>query len=221
MPTYFNEETEENGYNINPVSFRSLKAEKSYGVNADINYKTVIDETTITINQLFFYTYLNNPVILQNNELINATGYIDTKGGETNIKVDWKNLKILLGYTFVDARQHYMNQNIWQPLTAKHRLNLILMYEKEDNYRIGLEGYYTGKQQLSDLTTRKGYFTFGFLFEKIWEHVNIFVNAENFTDRRQTRRESVYSGSITNPVFNEIYMPLDGAVVSAGLKLKF
>ncbi|HEY4289914.1 MAG TPA: hypothetical protein VGN00_22590 [Puia sp.] len=56
--------------------------------------------------------------------------------------------------------------------------------------------------------------------EKIWEHFSLFVNFENFTDTRQTRFDSIYTGTATYPAFRDIYAPLDGFVVNGGLKLK-
>lgn len=94
------------------------------------------------------------------------------------------------------------------------------MWETERSYRIGIEGLYVSNQQLSDGTIGKRYMMYGFLFEKMWQHLNLFVNAENFTDRRQTRWDSIYTGAITNPVFRDVYAPLDGAVINAGIKIK-
>ena len=105
------------------------------------------------------------------------------------------------------------------PLTAKHRINNVLMYELEDKWKVGLEAYYYGKQQLNDGATGQDYWIFGFMAEKIWENFSVYVNFENFTDTRQTRFDSIYSGSRDNPVFKDIYAPLDGFVVNAGLKI--
>ena len=57
--------------------------------------------------------------------------------------------------------------------------------------------------------------------EKLWEHFSIYINFENFTDTRQTRFGNIYTGSLTKPVFKDIYAPLDGFVVNGGLKLKW
>ena len=221
MPSPFSEDAEQNDYqNIQPINFENIQAEKSYGGNADINFRTSINEVSFSVNQLFFYTYLNNPIILDTNIFVNAKGYIDTKGVETNLKMAYENFKLFLGYTFTDTRQHFNSQNIWQPLTAKHRLNAILTYENENNFRTGLEGYFVSQQKLSDGTTGKSYIVFGFLFEKIFSHINIYINAEDFTDRRQTRYENIYTGKITNPIFKDIYTPIEGIVINAGIKIK-
>lgn len=221
MPSPFTDQAEEQGYqNIQPVSFDNINAEKSYGANADINYRASMDDFSVSINQLFFYTYLKDPVVLQANNFVNANGFVDTKGIETNAKISLGDLSLYLGYTFADVKQHFDSQNTIQPLSPKHRLNADLTYEKENSFRCGLEGFYTSGQRLSDGTTGRHYFIFGVLVQKMWTHFSIYINTEDITDRRQTRWENIYTGTITNPVFRDIYAPLDGVVVNAGVKIK-
>ncbi|HYM94535.1 MAG TPA: TonB-dependent receptor, partial [Chitinophagaceae bacterium] len=221
MPSPFSEEAEQKGYqNILPIDINKTKAEQSYGSNADINFITHLDEVSLSINQLFFYTYINNPLVLQGNSFMNANGYIDTKGTETNVNIGWQGLHLFFGYTFADALQHFDAQNFWQPLTAKHRLLTDFTYEKENNYRTGIECNYISAQRLSDGTIGKGYFTVGLFVEKTWKNLSIFINAENLTDQRQTRWDTIYTGTITNPIFKDIYAPTDGIVINAGVKIK-
>lgn len=73
---------------------------------------------------------------------------------------------------------------------------------------------------LSDNTTGRGYITFGLLVQKMWKHLDVFMNTENLTDRKQTRWDNIYTGSMTNPVFRDIYAPLEGVVVNAGIRIK-
>ena len=221
MPSPFSDEADKEGYNmIKPISISNLQAEKSYGGNAGVIFKTSIDEISFSIDQLLFYTYLNKPIILQNNSFINANGFVDTKGVETNLKFTLDELNLYAGYTYTDTRQHFNGQNYWQLLTPKHLLYLDFAYEDEGNFRTGIEADYSSQQRLSDGTNGRGYIVCSFLFEKIWKHLNIYVNAENFTDRRQTRWETIYTGTITNPNFRDIYAPLDGVVVNGGVKIK-
>ena len=221
MPTPFIDDAEKIAYqNIQAIDFSTIRAEKSYGVNADINYRKQFDEIKITLNQFFFYTKLNRPILLQNINYVNANGYIDTKGAETNMKLSIDELSVYLGYTYTDTRQHFNGSNKWQPLSAKHRINFDFTYEIENSFRFGVESFYTGKQFLSDGKTGQGFITFGMLVQKMWKHLDVFINAENLTDRRQTRFGSIYTGTVTNPVFKDIYAPLDGVVINAGLKIK-
>ena len=141
-----------------PIDKNTNKLERSYGANIDFNYKTIFGETvTFSINQLFFYTYLDNPLLLQNiatntYQFINSSGYIHTKGTETNIKIGYEDFKLFLGYTFTDTRLHQNGVSTNTPLTPKHRINSVLMYEIEDKWKVGLEAYYFSPQKLSDGT---------------------------------------------------------------------
>ncbi|WP_367652276.1 TonB-dependent receptor plug domain-containing protein [Sphingobacterium sp. BN32] len=227
IPTIFTEESERLQYqNVMPIDDKTNKLEKSYGANADINYRTYIGEDwSFSINQLFFYTYLDNPLLLENSsanlyQFVNSPGYIHTKGTETNIKIGYDDLKLFLGYTYTDARLHHNGTTVESPLTPKHRINSILMYEIEDKWKIGLEAYYFSRQKLNNGTTGKDYFITGFMAEKIWERFSLYINFENFLDTRQTRFDSIYTGTITNPVFKDNYAPLDGFVINGGIKFK-
>ncbi|EKB58249.1 MULTISPECIES: TonB-dependent receptor [Flavobacteriales] len=226
-PTIFTEESERIQYqNVMPIYDNTNKLEKSYGANADINYRTNIgDDWTFSINHLFFYTYLDNPLLLQNMatntyQFINSSGYIHTKGTETNIKIGYDDFKLFLGYTFTDTRLLENGTSTENPLTPKHRVNSVLMYEIEDKWKIGLEAYYFSPQKLNDGTTGKDYWMCGFMAEKIWERFSLYINFENFLDTRQTRFDNIYTGTITNPVFRDIYAPLDGFVINGGIKFK-
>lgn len=228
-PTIFTEDSERLQYhNVLPVDKHNNKLERSYGLNLDFNYVTSFADGSVTfsINQLFFYTYLDHPLLLQSTEdglfrLNNISGNTDSKGGETNVKVGYKDFHLYLGYTYTDTRTKENGVKQENILTPKHRLNSILMYEVEDKWKIGLEAYYFSPQKLGDGQKGKQYVVCGFMIEKIWEMFSIYANFENFTDRRQTRFDTIYTGSISNPVFRDIYAPLDGFVMNAGIKLRF
>jgi iron complex outermembrane receptor protein len=226
-PTLFTEESERIQYqNILPINSDVNKLERSYGLNGDVNYRTAIgDEITLSVNQLFFYTRLNNPLMLiptmhGASQFQNIDGHIVSKGAETNVKIRYDDFILYLGYTLTDAVVHEKATRYQNPLTPKHTLSTVLMYEEDDNWRIGIEAYYTGKQSLNDGSTGRSYWLFGAMIEKIWERFSIYINTENFTDTRQTRFGTIYTGSITNPVFTDIYAPLEGFVVNAGIKIK-
>lgn len=227
-PTIFTEESERIQYrNVLAINSNANKLEKSYGGNIDFNYRTSFadDKITFSINQLFFYTYLDNPLLLQPQtnglyQFINANGNIDTKGTETNIKIGYEDFKLFLGYTFTDTRLHQNGTVIENPLTPKHRLNTILMYEIEEKWKVGLEAYYFSPQKLSDGTTGKQYVICGFMVEKLWEKLSLYINFENFLDVRQTRFDTIYTGTVTNPVFKDIYAPLDGFLINGGIKFR-
>lgn len=221
MPDIFNDDAEEQGYRyLQPLNIGATKAERSAGANWDINYKGMVGDAFVQLNQLFFLTKVNDPLILQHNAFINAPGYVLSKGAETNVKILTDGLGIYLGYTYNDLNRHFNGVNSAQTLTPKHQLNADLTYEVENDFRAGVEGFYTGEQLLGGGVTGRAYWTFGLLVQKMWKHLDIFINAENLTDQRQSKWGPLYSGTVTNPIFKDVYAPLDGVVVNAGIRLK-
>jgi len=93
-------------------------------------------------------------------------------------------------------------------------------YMKQNKWRVGSEIYYFSRQKLTDGGTGRGYWLTGLLVERTWKRVSIYINFENFGDVRQTKFESIYTGTITDPVFKDIYAPLEGFVVNGGIKVK-
>ena len=226
-PTVFIEDAERIQFrNVLPIDVSKTKAEQSIGGNFDINYKTRLSESLfMSINTLLFYTQVKNPLVLVPSitglyEFQQPKGFIDTKGIETNLKLTYDGFKLFVGYTLVDVKQHYNGNVTTFPLVAKHRLNNVLMYEIEDKIKIGLEAYYFSPQKLNDDATGKEYWICGLMVEKIWEKFSIFVNFENILNTKQTSFDTIYTGSITNPTFRDIYAPVDGFVINGGLKIK-
>ena len=92
------------------------------------------------------------------------------------------------------------------------------MFEKDDAWKIGLEAYYFDKQKLSDGKTGKSYVLMGFMAERFIRKFSVYINFENITDVRQTRFDTIYTGPASNPLFRDIYAPLDGFVLNGGIK---
>lgn len=227
-PTIFTEEAERIQFrNVLPIDVDAAKAERSYGGNFDINYRTGLfnDEVTFSINQLFFYTRINNPLLLTATtgnalQFQQPDGHLNTKGIETNVKLTYQDFKLFIGYTLADVNQNFGSGASAYPLVARHRLNNVLMYEIEEKFKFGLEGYYFSRQKLNDGSTGKSYWITGLMMEKLWERFSIFLNFENFLDTRQTRFDTIYTGSLSDPQFRDIYAPVDGFVVNGGIKLQ-
>ena len=227
-PSVFTEDAERIQFrNVLPLDVDNTKAERSYGANYDVNYRTSLFDGNVgfSINHMFFYTHIDDPILLaaaSGGDLayVQPSGNLDTKGMETNAKITYNDFKLFIGYTLADVHQHMGTASNTYPLVSKHRINNVLMYEVEDQWKIGLEAYYFSKQKLNDGAIGKSYWTTGFMAEKLWERFSIFINFENFGDIRQTKFDSIYTGDITNPVFRDIYAPVDGFVMNGGIKIK-
>ena len=93
IPDIFTEEAEYiNFENVLAINKSTVDAERSYGVNFDLNYQTRLsDEIGFSINQLFYVTAINDGLLLNSTDnglfqFENATDEILSKGAETNIK---------------------------------------------------------------------------------------------------------------------------------------
>ncbi|WP_282043310.1 TonB-dependent receptor [Winogradskyella flava] len=226
IPDIFTEEAEYiNFENVLAIDKSTVDAERSYGVNFDFNYQTrLTDEISFSVNQLFYVTAINDGLLLNTTdsglfEFENAPDEIFSKGAETNIKFTYKDFRWFLNYAFIDTKLNYLPGNPQKPLTAKHNAGSVLMYESE-KWRIGYETYYTGTQFLSNGTETTDFVTMGLLVMRNFKLSSVFVNFENFTDRRQSRFSPLVLPPHENPVFPEIYAPTDGFIFSVGLIIK-
>jgi iron complex outermembrane receptor protein/outer membrane receptor for ferrienterochelin and colicins len=209
-----------------PVN-NSVKSEVSYGYNAEFNYKRDLAEhTSIFINQAFFLTQIDNPIIIYRNsigkiDLVNASSSVVSKGFDSYIKLDIRSWELYLGYTFTDARNTYLPSNTFVPLTPKNRGAFILVKEIGDLWRIGLEGSYIGQQYRYDATTTPSYFFMAAMIQRnIGKHFIIVLNGENLLDYRMSKVESLYTGSITSPTFKPLWAPIDGRVINFSVRWK-
>lgn len=227
-PGVFSEEAERFQFrNLRPITPGSMTVERSLGSNMDVNYRVALgDELLLSTNVMLFYTQIQNPLALRilPNEMVfvQPDGYVQTQGVEVNMKWSYHDFKLFIGYTFADVSEHYNGIETPFPLVARHRLNNVLMYEKHENFRIGLEAYYFSPQWLSDGARGQSYWITGLMMEKsIGESLSVFLNFENFLDTRQTAFDTIYTGSLSDPVFRDIYAPVDGFVTNGGIKLGF
>ena len=228
LPTMFTEATETLAFqNVLAIDSKA-KAEKSYGSTIDFNYQNSIGENlNFTVNQLFFVTQINQPLVLRSNAndefyFENAAKPVLSKGFETNVRftfADW--VKLFVGYTYTDAKATYKVTNQTVPLLPKNKVNMALLAEKHRNFKIGLEGYYSDRQVLSDGRQTRPFWEFGLFLEKTFGNISVFANAENFTDTRQNRFEKVVSDAHNTPRFNEVYTHTEGRSFNGGIKVKF
>ena len=226
IPTSFTEETENLQYQ-NLQALNNVQAEKSVGGTADVNFKTNISEHFVfSINQMFFYTRINKPLVLHtdilgNHNFANAAKPVISSGFETNLKLVFKDdLKLFVGYTFTDAHAKYLTGNQFLSLVPKNKLNLTLMYEKEDNFKLGLEGYFTDRQYLDNGNRTPSYWEFGFMAQKTFRKVTVFINFENFTNQRQSNYKTVVNPPHNNPGFDQIWNHTEGFVTNGGIKIR-
>jgi iron complex outermembrane receptor protein/outer membrane receptor for ferrienterochelin and colicins len=212
--------------NILPID-ANVKVEKSYGYNAEVNYKANFgDDNSIFINHAFFLTQLDKPLVANVQpttgliQFSSATKPIITKGFDTYIKLHVVGIDLYAGYTYTLAERKYLTQNQFIPLTPQFRMAYMLTKEWEGKGRFCIESSYTGSQYRLDNTKTPAYFFLASMIEyKFTKHCALIINGENLLDFRQSRKEGLFTGTLTNPSFNALWAPIDGRVVNACLRL--
>jgi iron complex outermembrane receptor protein/outer membrane receptor for ferrienterochelin and colicins len=206
----------------------TLEAERSLGGTLDVNYRNTIGEKfSYSLNQMFFYTEIDRPLVLESRpaglfSFANADSPIISHGIETNAKFIYDDfIKLFLGYTYVHATAGYLPGNQFLPLVPKHKLNSALLFERAENFKAGIESYYTGNQFLSNGFETRPFLEVGIFAEKTFGKYSLFFNAENITDVRQARYTPVVFPPHQSPTFAEIYTHTEGRVFNGGIKIRF
>ncbi|HEX6185633.1 MAG TPA: TonB-dependent receptor [Pyrinomonadaceae bacterium] len=225
-PSIFTEEAETLLFrNVLPVG-NTLKAERSRGGTFDVNYRGAVGEKfSYSLNQMFFYTEIEDPLVLTSGaggffRFVNAARPVTSAGFETNLRASYDLVKLFAGYTFTSAKAKYLAGDRTLPLTPKSRINSSLLFEREGNFKAGIEAYYTSGQLLTDRSRTRAFWVAGVFGEKTFGKYSLFVNAENITDTRQSRFGAVVFPPHQSPTFAEIYTHTEGRVFNGGIKVK-
>ena len=225
-PSIFTEEAETLLFqNVLPIG-NTLKAERSRGGTLDVNYRnTIAEKFSYAVNQMFFYTEIKDPLVLLEREggifqFVNALQPVKSRGFETNVRLSYDIVKLFAGYTFTNAKAKYLSGNQTLPLTPKSRINSALLFEREANFKTGIEAYYTSNQFLTNRFRTRPYWVLGIFGEKMFGKYSLFINAENITDTRQGRFSQVVFPPHQMPAFSEIYAPTEGRVINGGIKIR-
>jgi outer membrane receptor for ferrienterochelin and colicins len=227
-PTIFEAQTEETAYkHVLPIG-SGVRAERSAGVSADVIYAgTIGEDMRVVLDQAFFYTRVARPLVLDSVSangsryayFLNAGQAYTTRGFETSLRLKQDDWSLFAGYTCVDARTGVASlPHI--ALAPRSKVVFDLANEKDGDYRVALEAFYTGPQYLYDGSKARDYWVTGLLLEKVIGRVSLVLNFEDLTDTRQTRFRSVVVPPVTDPTFREIYAPLEGFLVNLAVKVR-
>lgn len=225
-PTVFLEPSEERAFRgVLPLG-DDVEAETSEGGSVDVNYRALLfGRVALSLNQAFYFTNLRRPLVPAPAadgaplRYHSADGAIRTRALETNARLALGDLKLFLGYVYLDTRADYDATDAVLPLTPARKTYTVLVYEQHGRGRVGLEAYYTGPQRLTTGERTDGYWVTGVMAERRFGPASVFVNFENFLDTMQTDYAPVVLGPRSNPRFAEIWAPMDGFIVNGGVKL--
>lgn len=231
-PTPFTEETEATGLSrLAPLG--SLDAERGRSLSLDLGWKRGPLETTAT----WFRSRIDDPVVLRDTppgvggkpvEIVNAPGPNRTQGAELIARFHRGDMDLIGTYMYLWATEADPIDGVRREvdLTPRHTAGLDWLWDIEGPLRLGVEVFYTGRQALHESPYRQRgdpYVMWGAIAEWRTGKARFFFNAENLGDVRQTRFDPLVvparrpDGRWTD----DIWAPLDGRTINAGVRLGF
>jgi outer membrane receptor for ferrienterochelin and colicins len=222
--TPITEETEAAGLSRLSVA-GPLKAER--GTSASVDLTRVAGPLSATLTA--FYSRVADPVDVERTEqyllrnLLNPT----TNTGIEAIAI-WKseNFSFVANYAFVHSREDTEGGRAEVPLTPRHSIGLDAAWDLGHGWRLGVEWYYTGLQNLEANPYRDQsapYRLFGVLVSSRVGRALLFINGENLTDVKQTDWDPLLRSSrgVDGRWTVDAWAPLDGRAINGGLRLRF
>ena len=225
-PSPLTEETEAAGLTRLQVPM-PLRAERGRSASLDVTRGFGPVSMTTTL----FASNVRNPVHVNRGdayEIVNLPQQATNRGVE--LLGTWRKAPFAAtaSYTYVRSQEQELTGGRSDiPLTPRHSLGLVGVWEPEGKGRLGVECYYTGRQRLEYDPYRdhsEPYVIFGIMGERILNpHVRLFLNLENLTNVRQTRWDPLLrptrgpDGRWTV----DAWAPLDGRVINGGIRLSF
>ena len=226
-PTPFTEETEAIGLSrVRPVD--GLKVERARTASLDVG-RTL---GALEFNATLFGSRTENALQLREStgglvELANAARPTRTWGTELLARWTREPFHLTATHTFLRSREDDPDAPGRRevPLTPRHALGVVGMWEAEGVGRVGLELYHTGRQALEENPYRersRPYTVVGFLAERRIGRARAFVNFENLLDVRQTRYDPLVlpARSAEGRWTTDAWAPLEGRVVNAGVRIE-
>ena len=222
-PTPLTEETEAAG--LARLSIPApLVAERGRSASFDLTRTLGPLSYTATL----FASRINHPIFVDREDryqILNLPGPARNIGVE--LLATWRKapLSATASYTYVRSREPEFGQRVDTPLTPRQSFGITGMWEK-DVWRFGAECYYTGRQRLEENPYRSEslpYVLVGFLAERKFGPLRLFLNAENLGDVRQTGWDPLLrpARGVDGRWTVDAWAPLDGQVFNGGIRWKF
>jgi outer membrane receptor for ferrienterochelin and colicins len=219
-------------------NFSSVRSEHSFGINADINYNTILfDELEVSLNQAFYFAGIDNPLRVITDTL-SRTSYLEnqhytakTYGTDSYAQLVYKNWELYLGYNHTEAYQDYNSRRNPMPFNPKNKFSTTLAYSVEGKWRTGIEGsyvsnqfiynslYYYNSQTFYPSLAVPNFWFWAAMVERKFNFGSIILNVENLFDARQAKFQPLFDGPITSPSFRPVWGPLDGRVINLSVKV--
>jgi iron complex outermembrane receptor protein len=232
LPTPFIDEIDATGLSrLEPLG--DLEPERGRSISLDIGWKHRALEVTATafkssIDDVLLVREDDDAGVAKPLRIVNAPGPGRTAGTELIARIHHGDIDLIATHMYVRATEPDAETGVRRevPLNPRHSAGIDFLWEIEGRARLGIEAFYTGRQQLDGSPYRTDsvrYWLFGLIGEWRVGRARIFLNAENLADFRQTRHVPIVlpSRGVDGRWLDDEWGPLDGRVVNAGVRLRF
>jgi iron complex outermembrane receptor protein len=231
-PTPFTEETEATGLSrLTPLG--DLKPERGRSASIDLGWKRGPFELTAT----WFQAVITDPVVLHESDtaagstpvaIVNAPGPARTRGSELIARFHRGKMDLIATHMFVRATDVDVSGGGRREteLTPRHTAGVDWLVDLAGHARVGVEVFYTGRQQLYESpyrTRSEPYVLWGLIGEWPVQGARLFLNAENLGNVRQTQLDPLVRPSRRpdGRWTDDVWGPLDGRTLNGGVRLRF
>lgn len=223
-PTPITEDTEAAGLTRLAVR-RPLEAERGRSASFDVTRRQGVFSYTATL----FASQIVNPVRVERAPLYllrNLSNPTLNLGVELLTTIRRAPYALTGTYTYVHARESDGGVAQDVPLTPRHSVGVVGMWEREGAARVGIECYVTGRQRLEENPYRNlsaAYVIVGALAEKRVGPVRLFVNGENLTGVRQTNWNPLLrpTRGVDGRWAVDAWTSLEGRNINGGVRFSF
>ena len=222
-PTPFIEETEAAGLaRLHPLG--NLEPERGRSVSFDLGWK----RGPLELNATLFGSRVANALTLHTDQIVNAKGAVRTQGSELIGRYHVEGMDLIATYMFVWATEPDPDESRRRevPLNPRHTAGVDWLWSITERVRLGVEFFYTGRQQLDESPFRdrsRPYLLWGAVAEWRVGGARLFVNVENLSNFRQTNDDPLVRpspGSLGLWTV-DVWGPLEGRILNGGLRFGF
>ena len=219
-PTPFVEETEAAGLSrLQPLG--DLEPERGRSLSMDVGWKG----GPLELNATLFRSHITDALVLHDDAIINAHGPVRTQGSELIARYHVEHMDLIATHMFVWSTEIDPSTLARREvaLNPRHTAGVDWLWNIKDRVRVGVEFFYTGRQQLDDSPYRRSsepYLLWGSVAEWRVGRARLFVNVENVSDIRQTRHDPLIRPS-RGPLGTwtvDAWGPLEGRIVNGGIR---
>jgi iron complex outermembrane receptor protein len=229
-PTAMTEETEAVGLRaIQPRP--ALERERSYGTMLDVNGQVANVEILVTA----YGSVIRGAIQLASAAdgsgdgiLRNAAGNTRTSGIESAAIWRFEGGKLLATYGYMRGTRPDAETGAREPipLLARHRIGADLMFEKEGEYRWGIEGIWYGRQALDDNPYRSAsrpYLYTMAIYMRQFGRLEAVANFENLLNVRQTDTHPLVrpSAATAGRWTTDVWAPLEGFMANVAVRYRW